>query len=161
IAYNGELYNHRELHRELEGLGHRFRSRSDTEVIVHAYEEWGTDCLRRFDGMFAFAIWDAKARRLVAARDRFGVKPLYWADHAGRLVLGSEIKVVLAAGVPRRVDHEAVVEYFTFQNLLSQRTLFDGISLLPAGSLLVADAEGIEVRRWWDYGFDPDGSRSE
>jgi asparagine synthase (glutamine-hydrolysing) len=160
ITYNGMLYNYRELRRELVAAGHRFRSSSDTEVFVHAYEEWGDDCLRRFDGMFAFAIWDAHRRRLIAARDRFGVKPLYWTQHDGRVILGSELKVVLSAGVPRRVDAQAVVEYFTFQNLFSDRTLFAGVHALPAGSMLAADAEGVHVRRWWDYEFDPDGSRS-
>lgn len=160
ITYNGMLYNYRELRRELVSAGHRFRSSSDTEVFVHAYEEWGDDCLKRFDGMFAFAIWDGRERRLIAARDRFGVKPLYWTEHDGRLVLGSELKVVLSAGVPRRVDARAVVEYFTFQNLFSDRTLFAGVHALPAGCMLAADADGIEVKRWWDYEFDPDGSRS-
>ncbi len=160
ITFNGMIYNYRELRRELHALGHRFRSASDTEVIVHAYEEWGEDCLRRFDGMFAFAIWDANARSLLAARDRFGVKPVYWAEHDGRFILGSELKVVLAAGVPRRADANAVVEYFTFQNVFSDRTLMAGVHALPAGSLIRADADGVAIRRWWDYEFDPDGSRS-
>ena len=93
--------------------------------------------------MFAFAIWDAHKRRIMAARDRFGVKPLYYTEHEGRLILGSELKVVLAAGVPRRVDPQAVVEYFTFQNMFSDRTLFAGVHALPAGSLLSADADGV------------------
>jgi asparagine synthase (glutamine-hydrolysing) len=160
IAYNGELYNYRELRRDLLARGHRFRSASDTEVIVHAYEEWGEDCVQRLDGMFAVAIWDAKRGRLLAARDRFGVKPLYWAQHGTRVVVGSEIKVVLAAGVPRRPNAEAVVEYFTFQNVYSERTLFDGIQLLPPGCMLIADTDRVEVKRWWDYSFDPDGSKS-
>jgi asparagine synthase (glutamine-hydrolysing) len=129
-------------------------------VLLHAYAEWGADCLPRLNGMFAFAIWDRERETLFCARDRFGVKPLYWAEQGERLVLGSEIKVVLAAGLPRRVNAEALVEYFTFQNVYSDRTLFDGIRALPAGCALVADADGIEIKRWWDFGFDPDGSKS-
>ena len=104
LVYNGELYNFLELVPLLEARGHHFHSKTDTEVIVHAYEEWGPDCLKRFNGMFAFAIWDQRKRELFLARDRFGIKPLYYAEHDGRFTFASEIKSLLRAGVPRRVS---------------------------------------------------------
>src|ERR1700674_255026 len=155
LVYNGELYNYLELRPELEKAGHRFRSQSDTEVIVHAWEEWGTACLGRFNGHFALAIWDGRARRLILARDRFGTKPLYYHVDGRRLVFGSEVKAILSLGnVPRRVSPAALNEYFTFQNVLSDLTLFDGIHLLPAGSSLCIDlVEGARPvqETYWDY----------
>src|SRR5690349_11056556 len=106
LAYNGELYNYRELARELESRGRRFHSRSDTEVVLTAFEEWGVDCLERFDGMFAFAVWDARSRTLFVARDRFGIKPLYYARRGSVLLFASEIKALLAAGVRAQVSEE-------------------------------------------------------
>jgi asparagine synthase (glutamine-hydrolysing) len=161
IVYNGELYNFPELLPLLEARGHRFHSRTDTEVVLHAYEEWGPSCLDRFNGMFGFAIWDTRRRRLFLARDRFGVKPLYYAFHAGRLLFGSEIKALLQAGLPRRVSPEALVEYFTFQNVLSDRTLFDGVRLLPPGHSLTVSEDGVEIKRFWDLEPDPDESLGE
>jgi asparagine synthase (glutamine-hydrolysing) len=150
VVYNGEIYNFLELVPLLEARGHRFHSRTDTEVVVHAYEEWGLACVERLNGMFAFAVWDGRRRELVLVRDRFGIKPLYYALHGDRLLFGSEIKSILAAGHPRRVSPAALNEYFTFQNLLSDRTLFDGIRLLPAGHTLTAGDNGVRVRRYWD-----------
>ena len=102
IVFNGEIYNHGELRVVLEAAGHRYRTSSDTETIVHAYEEWGDDCVNHFRGMFAFAIWDAPRQRLLLARDRLGIKPLYWTRSAGRLLFGSEIKAILASGLRAR-----------------------------------------------------------
>src|SRR5918997_1492441 len=99
VTFNGEIYNHASVRPDLESAGHRYRTKSDTETIVHAYEAWGDDCVHRFRGMFAFAIWDAPRRRLLLARDRLGIKPLYWAQAHGRLLFGSEIKSVLASGL--------------------------------------------------------------
>ncbi|MBD0329901.1 MAG: asparagine synthase (glutamine-hydrolyzing) [Thermoleophilia bacterium] len=161
VAYNGEIYNYLELVPLLEARGHRFHSRTDTEVLVHAYEEWGPACVHRLNGMFAFAIWDARRRELFLARDRFGIKPLYYAVDRGRLVFGSEIKSLLAAGHPRRVSPEALNEYFAFQNLLSDRTLFDGVRLLPPGHTLTAGAGGLRWDRYWDLGFEPDDELGE
>src|SRR5881398_33037 len=98
ITYNGEIYNHAEIRRDLEARGHRYKTRSDTETIVHAYEQWGDECVRRFRGMFAFALWDAPRRRLLLVRDRLGIKPLYWAATKTLVLFGSEIKALLASG---------------------------------------------------------------
>src|SRR6266550_548040 len=111
ITYNGEIYNHRDVRAELEAAGHAYRTRSDTETIVHAYEEWGDDCVHRFRGMFAFALWDAGARRLLLARDRLGVKPLYWARAGDRFLFASEIKGILESGlVTARPNHAVLSE---------------------------------------------------
>jgi asparagine synthase (glutamine-hydrolysing) len=162
LAYNGELYNYRELAAELSGRGHRFESRSDTEVVLRAYEEWGPDCVERFDGMFAFAVWESDTRRLFIARDRFGIKPLYYANVGGRLLFGSEVKALLAAGLRAEVCEEALSEYFTFQNIFSDLTLFKGVHMLQPGSTLtVTAAGGVRIQRYWDLELDPDESKSE
>lgn len=155
LVYNGEIYNFQSLRAELEGRGHRFRSRSDTEVAVHAYEEWGDACVERFNGHFAFGLWDRRRRRLVLARDRYGVKPLYYYHDGARLLFASELKAILRhPEVRARVCYEALDEYFTFQNILSDRTLFEGIRLVPPGCRLLLE-EGGEPRleRYWDYDF--------
>lgn len=155
IVYNGELFNFQKLRVELESAGHHFHSNSDTEAIIHAYEEWGEACLERFNGQFAFAIWDSKRQRLFLARDRFGVKPLYYTFDGARLLFGSEIKSLLAhPGMTARVCYEALNEYFTFQNVLTDLTLFEGVKLLPAGCSLTLDlrsgANPVQ-RRYWDF----------
>jgi len=161
VVHNGEIYNFLELVPVLEARGHRFHSKTDTEVVLHAYEEWGPACLDRFNGMFAFAVWDARHRQLFVARDRFGVKPLYYALADDRFLFGSEIKSLLAAGHPRSVSHDALNEYFTFQNLLSDRTLFDGIRLLPAGHSLTVGEGVVRLERYWDLSFEPDEDADE
>ena len=157
LDYNGEIYNFHQLRVELESLGHVFRSHTDSEVVVHAYEEWGNGCVERFDGMFAFAIWDRPRRRLFLARDRYGVKPLYWYLRNGVFVFASEIKAILAhPRVSRDVCYPALNEYFTFQNVLTDATLFDGVRLLQPGCTLTLEAsEGAEpvIDRYWDYPF--------
>ena len=166
IVYNGEVYNFRELRRELEALGHVFRSRTDTEVVLAAWAEWGPVALDRFNGMFAFAIWDRKEATLWLARDRYGIKPLYW-TRIGRIVaFGSEIKALLQhPGITAEIDLAGMVEYFTFQNFFSERTLFAGISMLPAGCVLrLSSGSSHEPRldRYWDYDFrEPDGMATE
>jgi asparagine synthase (glutamine-hydrolysing) len=155
VTFNGAIYNFERLRVELEARGHRFHSRADTEVIVHAYEEYGPDCVEHFNGMFAFALWDSKRQRLLLARDRYGVKPLYWFFRGGALVFSSEIKAILEhPSVTRDVSYEALDEYFTFQNIFSDRTLFAGIRLLPPASLLYVDVAGRSepvVHTYWDY----------
>src|SRR5262245_4349534 len=117
LTYNGEVYNFRELRIELEALGHRFRPRSDSQAVLRALVEWGRAALRRFNGMFAFALWDRREQTLLLARDRFGIKPLYWARRGSTILFGSEIKAILAhPGMSARLDPEGLVEYLSFQN---------------------------------------------
>ncbi|HWM64865.1 MAG TPA: asparagine synthase (glutamine-hydrolyzing) [Solirubrobacterales bacterium] len=143
---NGEIYNHLDLRRELEAAGHRFATRSDSEVIVHAYEEWGPDCVRRLNGMFAFALWDARRERLLAARDPFGVKPLYWLRSGGRTAVASEIGAFLAGGlISAEIDRIALEHYLAWRFTPAPRTIFKGISKLPPASLLVAESSGTRV----------------
>lgn len=136
ITYNGEIYNFKELRNELEKLGYSFRSSSDTEVIINSYKAWGIQCILKFNGMFAFALWDGSRNRLFLVRDRYGIKPLYYYLRNGLLVFASEIKGILEnEEVKKEVDEEALNEYFTFQNILSDRTLFRDIRILPAGHI--------------------------
>ncbi len=162
LVYNGELYNYRELGAELAGRGRPLVSRSDTEVVLRAYEEWGPACVERFNGMFAFAIWDTRERRLVLARDHFGIKPLYYAAVGDAFVFASEIKALFEAGYAASVSPAGLVEYFTFQNILSDATLFDGVRLLPAAHVLqIAEGESApHLNRYWDLVFEPDESVS-
>jgi asparagine synthase (glutamine-hydrolysing) len=164
ITYNGELYNFRELRGELERLGHRFSSHTDTEVVLRAYKAWGPRCLERFNGMFGFAIWDGRRRELFLARDRYGIKPLYYASASGQFVFGSEIKSLLKhPGLKAEVSLPHLLEYFTFQNLFSDGTLFEGVRLLPPGHFMVVGHEGIRIERYWDFHFveDDRGSSDE
>jgi asparagine synthase (glutamine-hydrolysing) len=157
ITFNGEIYNWRELRRELGKKGAVFHTQSDTEVLLAAYRAWGPKCLEKLNGMFAFAIYDAREQRVFLARDRFGIKPLYYRWDGATLLFGSEIKSILqhpAALV--RVDHAALGEYFTFQNVFSDRTLFSDISLLPRAHSITLDLgrpQSFSVSRWWDYQF--------
>lgn len=152
LVFNGEIYNFIELRKELESYEHRFRTRSDTEVIVHAYEQWGPDCVSRLNGMFAFAIWDKRKRELFLARDHLGIKPLYYVKVGHRLLFASEIKALLAdPACPREVDIDALAELFTFRSVPSPKTLFSGIFKLPAGHYLLASGKGLDVRRFWNW----------
>ena len=151
IVFNGEIYNYLELARELGGPA-AFRSKSDTEVLLAAYDAWGPACLDRLVGMFAFAIWDEREQTLWAARDRFGVKPLYWAaGDAGELVIGSEIKALHAAGVPAEPDEEVWAAYLgSGASDFSERTFWNGVSALPPGHTLSWSAGGVRIARWYD-----------
>lgn len=157
ITYNGEIYNFQKLRVEMEALGYQFHSRTDTEVVLHAYEEWGENCVEHFNGMFAFAILDRQRARLFLARDRYGIKPLYWYCKNGVFIFASEIKAILEhPQVSRAVSYPALNEYFTFQNIFSDLTLFEGVRLLPPGCTLMLEPNGtkeIGVRRYWDYSF--------
>jgi len=151
ISYNGEIYNHADLRRELEAAGHRYRTRSDTETIVHAYERWGDRCVERFRGMFAFAIWDSLRRRLLLARDRLGIKPLYWARVGDRLLFASEIKAILETGlVPAAANEAALPELLATRYLSGSETLFRGIRRLLPGHVLVFEDGEVRERQYWD-----------
>ena len=155
LTYNGEIYNFQELRAELEALGYQFRSRTDSEVLLNAYAEWGEKALDRFNGMFAFAIWDKLERRLFLARDRYGIKPLYYTQKGNVFLFGSEIKALLVHPAYRTdLDKEALLEYFTFQNFFTDRTLFKDVLVLPAGfHMTVADGITRGPRRYWDFRF--------
>lgn len=170
VVGNGEIYNHRELRRDLSSRGHVFRTGSDTEVILHLYEDRGERCVDDLRGMFAFALWDTRRRRLLLARDRFGQKPLFWRYDGRRFLFGSEIKAILAADqqLAPEIDLRSLDEYLTFRFIASPRTLFQGIHKLPPAHLLVLDASGvepgdgrlakapkIEVRRYWQLRYEP------
>ncbi len=156
IAFNGEIYNHAELREELKRRGHRYRTQSDTETIVHAYEEWGTDALRRLDGMFAFALWDRPRRRMLVARDRVGIKPVYWARANDAFVFGSEIKSLFAfPGTARRANPAGVAEHLMLRYCASPRTLFEGVEKLPPGHFLLFEPGHEECTRWWRPAFGP------
>jgi len=143
---NGEIYNHRELRAELEAKGHRFATRSDSEVIVHLYEDLGPECVRRLNGIFAFALWDNRRSELLLARDHFGVKPLYWWSDGRRLAAASEIGALLASGlVSPEVDPIALDHFLAWRFVPSPRTLFAGVSKLPPASFLVAGEDGVRV----------------
>ncbi len=157
IAYNGETYNFREIRSELKKLGYGFRSKTDSEVVLKAYQEWGVDALNRFNGMYAFALWDRTRQELVLARDRYGIKPLYYALIGNTLIFGSEVKAFLQhPAFNRQMDRQGLLEYFTFQNFFTDRTLYEGVRMLPAGSYLRvplgARRLGTPVR-YWDYNF--------
>ena len=158
LTYNGEIYNFADLRRELETLGHRFASATDSEVIVHGYEEWGTDCLARFNGMFAFALWDGTRQRLWLVRDRLGVKPLFYAVTATGITFGSEVKALLAdPGVDRSLDYEALSYYLALNYLPAPFTLFKQVRQLEPGQQLIAGAGGdVHLSTYWDMVFDND-----
>ncbi|MBN1553598.1 MAG: asparagine synthase (glutamine-hydrolyzing) [Phycisphaerae bacterium] len=155
ITYNGEIYNFLELREQLEALGHRFISRTDTEVLLAAYRQWGLAMVEKLNGMFAFGLWDADTRQLHIVRDRFGIKPVYVREGDGMLLFASEIKSILAY-LPQRtgLDYLALNEYLSFQNILSDRTLFAGIRLLPPATILTVGADGdARTRTYWDFRF--------
>ena len=163
LSYNGEIYNYRELRAELEAEGVRFRSQSDTEVLLYALIRWGNKAINRLNGMFAFALWDRRERRLLLARDRYGIKPLYYADVGNALAFGSEQKAILAQpGFARRLDKPALLEYFTFQNIFTDRTLLQDVKIFPAGHYGVFDLSAkdpkLKLVEYWDFEFrEPSG----
>jgi asparagine synthase (glutamine-hydrolysing) len=151
VVFNGEIYNFAELRTQLADAGHVFRTRSDTEVIVHGYEQWGLDVASRLRGMFAFAIWDGGAHRMVLVRDRLGVKPLYYhRDRAGRLLFASEIKALFVdPAVPRALNEPRLAEYLTYRSIAGEETLFADIREVEAGTLMVLEADRVDRRRYW------------
>jgi asparagine synthase (glutamine-hydrolysing) len=160
LSYNGEVYNYRALRAELEALGYWFRSQTDSEVVLHALSHWGTDALLKFNGMFALALWDRREQRLLLARDRYGIKPLYTCQQGKLFAFGSEQKAILAIPeIRQKIDSRGLLEYFTFQNFFTDRTLLEDVKMLPAGhyaTLSVAGGNGqprLELTRYWDFHF--------
>jgi len=150
IVFNGEIYGYVELRDELERRGHRFATRSDTETIVHAYEEYGPRCVEYLNGMFAFALWDSRRQELFIARDRVGEKPLFYAELGGRLIFASEIKALLQdPACSRAVNFEALTQYLTALYIPYPQSIFQGIAKLPPGHTLRVSAEGLKVERYW------------
>jgi asparagine synthase (glutamine-hydrolysing) len=158
LTYNGEVYNYRELRAELEAEGRWFRSSSDTEVVLEALAAWGPAAIERFNGMFALALWDRRKEELLLARDRYGIKPLYFAQWGKRLAFGSEQKAIVACnGFKRTIDPRGMLEYFTFQNFFTNRTLLDGVTTLPAGHWATwrpESGEELKPQRYWDFRFE-------
>jgi asparagine synthase (glutamine-hydrolysing) len=163
VILNGEIYNYREQQQELAARGHRFYTASDTEVIAHLYEEYGADCVQHLRGMFAFAVWDTRSRTLLLARDRLGIKPLYYGTFGRRLAFGSEIKCLLTLPeVERCLDHAAIRHLVTFLATPPDRSILAGIRKLEPGHVLVSEqGKDAVVRRYWDLDFEPATSRSE
>lgn len=167
LIFNGEVYNYRELRLELESLGHAFISETDSEVVLHAYIEWKEACVHRFNGMFAFAIWDNYQKHLFIARDRYGIKPMYYAFIGERFIFASEQKAILThPDFRKEMDQEALLEYFTFQNIFTDKTFFKNIKLFPAGHSgvlsLSSSEKRIHLKQYWDFNFqEPDQPASE
>lgn len=159
IIVNGEFYGYEAIQRELEEAGHRLRTRSDSEIALHLYEELGVHCLHRLRGEFAIILWDSVNRTLFAARDRFGIKPLFYSFHEGTLYLASEMKALFAAGVPRRWNAEAVYYSGGYGGPQSS-TLFDGIHQVPPGHFLIATEDDVQLRQYWDFDYPKTDSTS-
>ncbi|HLG73743.1 MAG TPA: asparagine synthase (glutamine-hydrolyzing), partial [Chloroflexota bacterium] len=158
LVFNGEIYNFRDLRAGLQRRGHVFRSQCDSEVIVHAYEDEGLECLRRLDGMFALALWDSRRRQLLLARDRLGKKPLVYAQRPDGLLFASELQALLAGdGVPRDIDLAALVDYLDLQYIPSPRTIFRDVRALQPGHYLVADGSGLRSERYWSLRYQSGG----
>lgn len=156
ITYNGEIYNFSELRAELEALGYKFRSNTDTEVVLNAFHKWGSESLIRFNGMFAFAIWDKRTQTLTLARDRYGIKPLYYYQNNDTFLFASEIKSFLQhPDFKVELDFEALYEYFTFQNIFTDKTLFKGVKLLQPGHILQISLGNRDISKeeYWDFDF--------
>lgn len=156
IIYNGETYNYKELRPLLESKGHRFYTDGDTETVVHSYEEWGTSCLERLRGMFAFAIWDSNKKLLFLARDRLGKKPLYYARQGSVLLFSSELKGILQyEELERELDWEAVDHFFTYSYIPAPLTIFKSVRKLPPGHYLTYDGKNLDIQRYWSMDFRP------
>ena len=158
LSYNGEVYNFQELRAELEAAGYWFRSQTDSEVVLSAFAEWGPECVHRFNGMFAYAIWDRKEKILHFARDRYGIKPLYYAQWGNTFLFGSEQKAILEHPAARKeIDKKALLEYFTFQNIFTDRTLLENVKLFPPATLgkicATSDSPTLDLEQYWDYQF--------
>lgn len=157
LVVNGEFYGYEAIQRELVARGHRLRTKSDSEIALHLWEDYGAQCLHHLRGEFAIVLWDESRRTLFAARDRFGIKPLFYAWHEGRLYLASEVKALFAAGVPARWDEESVYNAVGFGGHLV-RTLFEGVHQVPPGHYLIATDRHVQVTQYWDFDYPPAGT---
>jgi asparagine synthase (glutamine-hydrolysing) len=155
VVVNGELYDFERIRSELQARGHTFRTRSDSEIVLHLYEEYGAHCVHHLRGEFAFVLWDARQRRLLAARDRFGIKPLFYADIGPTLAFASEAKALMAAGLAPRWDEEGVAQIAAFSTLSPDRSLFQGVRQVPPGHFLLASAGDRQLVRYWDFDYPP------
>lgn len=156
IVHNGEVYNFQELRKELEARGHEFKSKSDSEVILHAYEEWHKDCLQKFNGIFAFAIWDEKKRQLFLARDRIGVKPLYYYLDKNKLIFASEMKAILQnEDVKKEVNLQSLHDFLSLRYIPEPETMIMGIKKVPAASYLIYKSNKIEIKKYWEMNMQP------
>ncbi|MEC9260648.1 MAG: asparagine synthetase B, partial [Pseudomonadota bacterium] len=158
LSYNGEVYNYRELRKELEVMGYWFSSDSDTEVVLYSLIAWGEEALLKFNGMFGLALWDRKEQSLLLARDRYGIKPVYYDFSAERFMFASEQKAIVnTSGYRSALDTEALFEYFTFQNIFTDKTFEKNIRILPAGPYLKLDVKATVIKpqftQYWDYCF--------
>ena len=162
IVLNGEIYNFRELREDLEKKGHRFYTLSDTEVIVHLYEEYGVDCLAHLRGMFAFALWDTAKQSLFLARDRLGIKPLHYTTFDGKIIFASELKSILACqGINKQLDYPALDRYLSFEYIPAPQTIFKNIKKLLPGHYLIYDEAKLDIKKYWDIDFSERGNFSE
>src|SRR5437773_4111149 len=162
IIFNGEIYNYLDLKAELLTRGHSFATNSDTETILHAYEEWGVECLKRLTGMFAFCIWDQSAETLFLARDRLGEKPLFYSQQGHKIVFASEMKSILAdSALDRTIDDEALASYFLFSYIPTPLTIYKGIRKLPAGHYAVIKNGQLSIRQYWDVVYEPNYRKKE
>lgn len=163
ISYNGEVYNFKEIRIELEALGYHFHSNTDTEVILKSYAQWQEKCVHKFNGMFAFAIWDKKDKKLFIARDRYGIKPLYYHKNDKYFIFASEVKGIEASGLYKKeIDKEGLVEYLTFQNFFTHKTLFKDIHMLmPGHYAYVYQNGGLDISQYWDFHFSGNSKISE
>ncbi len=159
VVYNGEIYNFRELRRELVSRRHRFLTKSDTEIFVHGWEEWGERMFNKLNGIFAVAIWDKNKEELTLARDSLGVKPLYYYQDSQRLVFGSEIKAILKAGIKKTINKQACLEFLALRQPLGENSFYEGIKILPAGTLMRVTGNCAEIRRWWGWHKRPSESQ--
>jgi asparagine synthase (glutamine-hydrolysing) len=157
VAFNGEIFNYRELREELRAKGRQFRTQSDTEVILHAYAEWGQECVHRFNGQWAFALWDKAARRLFLSRDRLGVRPLFYTEAGGKLLFGSEVKCLFAdPQVERQLDPRGLDQLFTFWTTVAPTTVFQGVHELPPGHNMTVERGQVHVQPYWRLTYSPD-----
>jgi asparagine synthase (glutamine-hydrolysing) len=162
LVFNGEIYNFQQLRKELVAAGHTFHSHTDSEVIIHGYEEWGPECIKRFRGMFAYVLWDEKLQRLVLGRDRVGIKPLFYWHERDKFAFASELKALRAdPSIPAIMDESAAYDFFTYRYVPTPKTIYRDIKKLPPGHYAIFDREGLKITQYWDIDFAHSTNRTE